>query len=83
MADNLETEAPLPLTDDELIRFLGLDAADFKNEAHKARFLEKIADKRATYERMYEMTVELQLYEQGLAPKPKGVLVDWDRKKRR
>ncbi len=68
------------LPDDDLLDFLGFKPDDFRDPDHKAAVLARLAAKRATYERMAALTVELQLHEQGLAPLPAGVLVDWDRK---
>ena len=67
------------MSDDELLSFLGFKSEDFTNLEHKSQVLAALSDKRATYERMYLLTLDLALYELGLAPKPTGVLVDWAR----
>ncbi len=71
------------MSDDELLAFLGFDERAFATPEDRARVLASIAEKRALFERMASLTVELPLYEQGLAPKPRGVLMDRNRSKRR
>lgn len=70
------------MTDAELADFLGFTHADDPEKVKRA-IRSLVPEKRAAYERMARITTELQLYEQGLGPKPAGVLVDWDRSKRR
>jgi hypothetical protein len=57
------------MTDAELATFLGLSEA----EAHLVSKIKP--DKRAVYERMAEVEIELGLWQAGLGPKPSGVIV--------
>ncbi len=61
------------MMDAELTDFLGI--ADCAPEKVRRYLAAMPPEKRATYERMAEVTLELQLWEQGLAPKPEGVIV--------
>lgn len=64
------------MKDADLAKFLGIDA----DHPNLAAFMAKLDPaKRASYERMYEVCGELALWETGLGPKPKGVLIDMDR----
>lgn len=70
----------MPLTDADLAKFLGIDA----DHPKLAAFMAKLDPaKRASYERMHELCGELDLWQAGFGPKPKGVLIDMDRKVRR
>jgi hypothetical protein len=66
------------MTNAELAKFLGID--------DDPRWPKAIArldpERRATYERMYEATIELQLWEDGLGPKPAGIIVCREHKRR-
>ncbi len=58
------------MTDTELASFLCLSP----DEA--AKILPKLSpERRAAYERMAEVTLELNLWQAGLGPKPSGVIV--------
>ena len=59
------------MTDDELAEFLGL-----KGKVGCAELMAKITpEKRAVYERMHEVETEIVLWQQGVGPKPKGVII--------
>lgn len=62
------------MTDAELAAFLGIGKEDPEKVARVIASL--TSQKRATYERMAQVERELQLYEQGLGPKPQGVMID-------
>ncbi len=57
------------MTDDELIEFLCI------SDMPRADALKIINSKRATFEKMAEVTQDLQRYEAGAGPLPKGVIV--------
>ncbi len=59
------------MTDFELAKFLGID----DDERWPKAIAKLDPKKRAGYERMAQVTVELQLWEVGLGPKPSGVIV--------
>ena len=59
------------MTDAELARYLGID-----NDPRWPRAIAKLsAKRRATYERMHQVEVELKLWQDGLGPKPANVIV--------
>lgn len=61
------------MTDDELIHYCGL--ADWSPEL-QAKFITTLEPKkRALIERMSVVEVELALWQQGLGPKPTGVII--------
>lgn len=61
------------MTDEQLAQFLGLDRC---TPAQRAKVLHSITpQKRATYERMAVVEIELDLWKCGLGPKPRGVLI--------
>lgn len=64
------------LSDEQLIKFLGIDG----NPMAQAVVDALSPQKRALYDRMATIEIELDLWQQGLGPKPQGVLVDFDRK---
>lgn len=64
------------MTDDQLKKFLGIDG----NPMAQAVVDALSPQKRALYDRMATIEIELDLWQQGLGPKPQGVLVDFDRK---
>lgn len=67
------------MTDQELATFLGIG-----DDARWPKVVAKIAPaKRAVYERMAGLETEVALWQEGLAPKPEGVLIDLERDKRR
>lgn len=67
------------MTDEELAKFMGI-AGHSKAPAIIAALT---PEKRALYESMATVEIELDLWLAGLGPKPKGVLVDLARKRRR
>lgn len=70
------------MTDDELATFCGLAADD----PLRGKFIATLSpDRRALFERMATIEVEVDLWQAGLAPKPAGVLIDTvkDTKRRR
>jgi hypothetical protein len=65
------------MTDLELARLLGI-----ADDARWPRAIAKLPpEKRAAYERMADVFMELQLYEAGLGPKPRGVIICRDPKR--
>lgn len=66
------------MTDLELARFLGI-ADDERWPRVVAKFS---AEQRATYERMAAVSAELDLWQQGLGPKPRNVIVCKARRRR-
>lgn len=61
------------MTDDELATFCGLAADD----PIRDKFIKTISpEKRALFERMANLEIELKLWQDGLGPKPTGVLID-------
>ena len=62
------------MTDAELAKFLDLPVD---------LVVKLPVDKRIVYERMAQVEFELGLWLTGLGPKPAGVMVDLDKKKRR
>lgn len=59
------------MTDEQLAKYLGIE-----NEPRCAELIAALAPKRAVYERMASLEVEISLWQEGLGPKPKGVLID-------
>lgn len=69
------------MTDEQLIEFLGIARL---TPDERAKILRSIAPaRRAVYDRMAQVEVELTLWQCGLGPKPRGVLVDGVRALRR
>lgn len=67
------------LTDSELAEFLGIPA-----EPWAAKFIAELApEKRAVYERMHQVEWELKLWQEGVGPKPQGIIVCHEHKRRR
>jgi hypothetical protein len=64
------------MTDEELIKYLGIPS-DHPMGLTVVRALSP--EKRACYERMASIEMELQLWQDGLGPKP-NILVDFPRK---
>ena len=60
------------MTDSELAAFLGI--TDLPAE-QQARLIANLGSQRAAYERMHQVTIELDLWQAGLGPKPRGVIV--------
>lgn len=67
------------MTDEELAKFTGLYPDPRWPQAVK-KFT---PEQRALFERMAGLEVEVQLWQDGLAPKPAGVLIDTVRSTRR
>ena len=63
------------MTHAELAKYLGI--ADAPN--WQAVIDQMPPRKRAVYERMAALEIEIDLWQQGLGPKPKGVLIDASR----
>lgn len=62
------------MTDRELAKFLGIDP---ETEPKWQRFIDALpAPKRALFERMATVEVEVALWQEGLGQKPVGVLID-------
>lgn len=68
------------MTDEQMADFLGFA----KDEPKRILAVQKLApEKRALFERMATVEVELDLWQQGLGPKPQGVLIDTERSTKR
>ena len=65
------------MSDEEMATFLGLPVDEPKRMA-VVRALSPA--KRAIYERMARLEMELSLWQDGFGPKPSGVLIDFPRK---
>lgn len=66
------------MTDAELAKYLNL------SPAHASIIIPKITPgQRALYEKMAQVETELALWQEGLGPKPEGVLIDTVRSTRR
>lgn len=64
------------MTDEQLANELNLSAEE------AAIIIPKLTpEKRAIYEKLCETATDLVLWQQGVSPKPKGIIVLWDRKK--
>jgi hypothetical protein len=66
----VETESVMD--DEALAKFLGIHGDPRWQKA----IATLPAEKRRAYERMHQVTVELDLWQAGLGPKPSGVMVD-------
>lgn len=67
------------MTDEELAKFLGIH-----DDERWPRAIAKLdPKKRAAYERMADVCVEIDLWQAGLGPKPANVIVCHDHKHRR
>jgi hypothetical protein len=63
----------MPMTDDELMEFIGIKRC---SPEARAKIMARITPaKRAHYESMADTVVELNLWAAGLGPKPQGVIV--------
>lgn len=68
------------MTDEEMATFLGLTA----EEERRVEFVKHLSpEKRALFERMASLEMEVSLWQDGLGPKPEGVLIDTERSTRR
>jgi hypothetical protein len=64
------------MTDLELASFLGI-----ADDARWPRAIAKLSpQKRAEYEHLAKVCFEIELYDQGLGPRPSGVIICRDRK---
>lgn len=63
------------MSDEELAEWLHLTPAEAVIVIPKLT-----PQRRATYDRMKALETELFLWENGLGPKPQGILLDYDRK---
>ena len=65
------------MTDEEMATFLGIPA----DEPKRLAVVKALSSgKRAVFERMATLEIELKLWQDGLGPKPTGVLLDFPRK---
>lgn len=68
------------MTDEEMAAFVGLSP----EEENRVGFVKGLLpEKRALFERMASLEMEVNLWQDGLGPKPQGVLIDTDRSTRR
>lgn len=66
------------MTDEQLAQYLGI-----ADDALGLRIVRALsAENRAAYEHMHQVECEVAMWQAGLGPKPKGVLIDEDRKRR-
>jgi len=64
------------MSDEEMATFLGLTPEEEK----RVEFVKGLSpEKRALFERMANLEIELKLWQDGLGPKPTGVLIDTER----
>jgi hypothetical protein len=67
------------MTDEELAKFLGIE-----NEPKRAKVIASLSEnKRKLFERMATLEIEVKLWQEGLGPKPTGVLLDMERDTKR
>jgi hypothetical protein len=63
----------MPMTDDELMEFLGIKRVGTEG---RARIMATITpEKRELYDRVANLETEVALWQDGLGPKPAGVIV--------
>jgi hypothetical protein len=63
----------MPMTDDELMEFLGIKRLAPEG---RAKIMATITpEKRALYDRMANLETEVALWQEGLGPKPDGVII--------
>lgn len=68
------------MTDEEMATFLGLSPEEEK----RVEFVKGLSpEKRALFERMASLETEWKLWQEGLGPKPTGVLIDTERNTKR
>jgi hypothetical protein len=64
------------MTDEQLAKFMGIHG-----KVGCAEILATVTpEKRAVYERMAEVEMDVEIWQLGLGPKPHGVLIDLDRR---
>ncbi len=68
------------MTDEEMATFVGLTP----DEEKRVEFVKGLSpEKRALFERMATLEIEVNLWQEGLGPKPQGVLIDTERSTKR
>lgn len=68
------------MTDEEMAAFVGLSP----DEENRVGFVKGLSpEKRALFERMAGLEMEVKLWQDGLGPKPEGVLIDTERSTKR
>lgn len=67
------------MTDDEMAAFLGIEG----HPKAPAVIAGLPPVQRALYERMAQVCIEVELYAAGLGPRPVGVLLDFDKPRRK
>lgn len=68
------------MTDEEMATFVGLSP----EEENRVGFVRGLSpERRELFERMASIEMELKLWQDGLGPKPQGVLIDTERSTRR
>ena len=67
------------MTDAELAKFLGID----DDERWPQAIAKMDPVKRQSYERMADVVAQVQLYDSGLGPKPPGVIVCYDHRRKK
>jgi hypothetical protein len=68
------------MTDEEMATFCGLSLA----EENRVEFVKGLSpEKRALFERMASLEMEVKLWQDGLGPKPHGALIDTERSTKR
>jgi len=72
----------MAMTDDEFLSMCGFVDSDFRDPVHRADVLFKLAMRCPTIERLHEMANRLNRWTAGLEPKPEGVLVCGEHKRR-
>jgi hypothetical protein len=68
------------MTDEEMAIYVGLSPEEEK----RVEFVKGLSpEKRALFERMASLEMEVSLWQDGLGPRPQGVLIDTKRSARR
>lgn len=68
------------MTDEEMAAFVGLSP----EEENRVGFVKGLSpEKRALFERMAVLELQVKLWQDGLGPKPAGVLIDTERSTKR
>lgn len=68
------------MTDEEMAMFVGLSS----EEENRVGFVKGLSpEKRALFERMASLEIEVRLWQDGLGPKPQGVIIDTERSTKR
>jgi hypothetical protein len=67
------------MTDEELAAYLGI-----KGHPKAIAVVKNLSpQRRALYERMSQVEIEIELFEAGLGPRPVGVILDYPKRQRR